>query len=78
MLVIAGSTNVSLAKNYVNKEITFSNVADGVLPMDPNPTPTARPSGILCTVIAIIRRRIRLHESINCVGSTHSGTSVSF
>merc|ERR1719319_1758503 len=43
------------------KFLALSNVADLVLPTAPNPTPTARPSGMLWTVIATIRRRILLH-----------------
>merc|ERR1719284_1554940 len=40
-----------------------SKVADFVRPIAPKPTPTARPSGMLCTVTATIRRRIRLQCS---------------
>jgi hypothetical protein len=43
----------------------FSNVAAGVLPTEPKPTPTANPSGKLCTVTAIIRSKIRRQESIS-------------
>ena len=38
--------------------LAFSKVADEDLPIAPNPTPTAKPSGMLCTVMAIINRSI--------------------
>ena len=40
----------------------FSKVAAGVLPTEPNPTPTANPSGKLCTVTAMIRSKMRRQE----------------
>lgn len=39
----------------------FENVADGDKPMAPNPTPTASPSGILWTVMAMISINILFH-----------------
>ena len=39
----------------------LSKVAVGDLPTAPNPTPTANPSGMLCTVTAITNSRILFH-----------------
>lgn len=44
--------------------LALSNVADSVFPIAPKLTPTARPSGILWTVIAITSRMIRFHWAI--------------
>lgn len=41
--------------------LAFSNVAEAELPTAPNPTPTANPSGILCTVMATTSSMIRFH-----------------
>lgn len=48
-------------KLYDFSYLADSNVADSVFPIAPKLTPTARPSGILCTVIAITNKIIRFH-----------------
>ena len=45
-------------KYLILYNLAFSNVADLVLPTAPKPTPTAKPSGMLCTVMATMSRRI--------------------
>lgn len=57
---------------YSQNLVTYladANEADGDVPIAPNPTPTANPSGTLCTVIAIISNSIRFH----CLESVTSG-----
>lgn len=53
----ADSARMIIAVTY----LADSNVADSVLPIAPKLTPTASPSGILCTVIAITNSIIRFH-----------------
>lgn len=54
--------------------LALSKVADGELPMAPNPTPTAKPSGMLCTVIAMTRSIMRFHW-LRCISSMFDTSS---
>lgn len=48
-------------KCILKSYLAASNVAVSVVPIAPKLTPTAKPSGILCTVIAMTSNIIRFH-----------------